>query len=756
MGQEQSTPAQHAVAQAQRQRPSHGGANHAKPVSKSPAQPPAPVAQSPGLMERIRSTVGSRRLEDVVDIDFKAKVLGKGTFGTVWKGRLKSSQMKVAVKIIEKAKLQSMKVSTKIVGTECEMMRECTGKVNFVQLYDIIETESRFCLILELCDGGNVQDGAMMTEGTLGESQVRLLVRQMTESVAFLHSKGICHRDIKPHNYMLVGDIRSQAVKVKLGDFGTALRLDRKKLLKDQVGTPAFMAPEIHLLPNKSSGYDHKVDVWAVGVCMIFLLANEYPFIDGQGRLLRNNIIQGDVPLWEANAFQNLFQGAQEVMGMRKKRPSKTARDLTRLLLNPRRQDRLSANAALKHDWFTRPLPDVTYAGLEDVTDNLPMLDMKDFEDAFSHMERGVGWAVGALAEVQLGGGPEVPHIDPNDDRLQSCVVCYGEAGQFGYVCPQCYHTVCVTCLQKLPQAVCPHCRHDAADMFIAHRLGQLTKTGSEHSSKLYENAAAMAQATALVPVHIDLCTAPPPMTVEDAARRRMCICCSQPASSTNYICPACNVTLCYECAKRVLVAKPQCPGCGEIERVAATVPQYIAANEAWASAAQLGDAISRSISDFASNVGRQVSGGSNSGTESRQRGPSMLLAQAADNRRGPYPGPCGGHAVHSQHHAGAFHQQMNSCCLCRGDISVFDHVCPCCRASVCSNCICNKLPREDLRCPSCHDAPNNVHGMTLIASAHQAKHSWNNFWGSVVGSLSGQTPHMSVPHGHAEHTTTI
>lgn len=699
-------------------------------------------------MERIRATVGGRRLEDVVDLDPNAKVLGKGTFGTVWKGRLKKSQMKVAVKIIEKARLQSMKVSTKIVGTECEMMRECTGMVNFVQLYDIIETESRFCLILELCDGGNVQDGAMMTEGTLGESQVRLLMKQMTESVQFLHSKTICHRDIKPHNYMLVGDIRSQAVKVKLGDFGTALKLDRKKLLKDQVGTPAFMAPEIHLLPNKSSGYDHKVDVWAVGVCMIFLLANEYPFIDGQGRLLRNNIIQGDVPLWEANAFQNLFQGAQEVMGMRKKRPSKTARDLTRQLLNPRRQDRLTAHAALKHDWFTRPLPDTTYAGLEDVTDNLPMLDMRDFEDAFSHMERGVGWAVGALAEVQIGGGHEVPNIDPGDDRLQSCVVCYGEAGQFGYVCPQCYHTVCVTCLQKLPQAICPHCRHDATDMAIAHSLGQLTRHGSEHSSKLYESAAFMAHATSLVPVHIDLCTAPPPMTVEDAARRRMCICCSKPAASTNYICPACSVTLCFECSKRVLVAKPQCPGCGEIERVAATVPQYIAANEAWASAAQLGDAISRSISD----VTRGLSGTSLFGGEFSQRGPSTLLPQGAVSERGA---SCG-HAVHSPQHAGAFHEQAHFCCLCRGEISVFDHVCPCCRASVCSNCICNRLPREDLRCPSCHDAPNNMHGMTLIASAHQARHSWSNFWGSVVESLGGETPHRNVSNVQQERSTTI
>jgi len=689
---------------------------------KTPA-PGHAVQAKPGLMERIRATVGHRRLEDVCTIDQNSKALGKGTFGTVYKGRLKTGHG-AAVKIIEKGKLKQMKVSSSIVASECEMMRECAGRQNFVQLYDIVETENRFCLILELCDGGNVQDGAMGAEGTLGEKQVRFLVQQMLESIYFLHSKNICHRDIKPHNYLLVGDIRSPAVKLKLGDFGTALRLERGKLLKDQVGTPAFMAPEIHLLPNKSSGYDHKVDVWAVGVCMIFLLANEYPFIDGQGRLLRHRIIQGDVPLWEANAFQNLFQGAQEVLGLVKRRPSKTARDLTRQLLAPRRQDRLSAWAALKHDWFTRPLPEST--GLEDVTDNLPLLDMKDFEDAFSRMERDVGekvgWALDELSKVQLGTVEEVRHIDPTDDRIQSCVVCYGVAGDFGYVCPQCYHTVCLQCLQQLPKAVCPHCRHEAADMAITHTIAQLAKTGSQQSNKLLETANS---ALASLPLFegIDVPTPSRPLTAEDGMRRRQCHCCSKPASSTNYVCPTCCATLCFECTKNILVHRPQCPSCGECERVAHTVPQYIAANEAWASAAQFGDAISQTFSD----VTRRFS----SFSSSTQTGPSTPVSGCGASDR------CSSLQMASpsrgERSRGHYQEERSrACCLCRHEVSMFDHVCPCCNASVCSNCVCNRLPIEDLRCPSCNDAASNAHNLRVIATANKAKGTWSNFWGSV------------------------
>jgi len=707
-----------------------------------PSPPPVVQQEQPGLLARMRSAVGNRTLEDVCTIDKNAKVLGKGTFGTVYRARLKNGH-KAAVKIIEKAKLKQLRVSSRIVGTECEMMRECAGKDNCMQLLDIVETETRFCLILELCDGGNVQDGAMASEGQLGESQVRNLMKQMLDAIYFLHSKNICHRDIKPHNYLLVGDIRSAAVKVKLGDFGTALRLERGKLLKDQVGTPAFMAPEIHLLPNKSSGYDHKVDVWAVGVCMIFLLANEYPFIDGQGKLLRHRIIQGDVPLWEANAFQNLFQGAQEMLGMIRKRPSNVARDLTRHLLAPRRQDRLSAWAALKHDWFEREISETTT--LDDVSDNLPLLDMKDFEDAFSRMEQNVGWTIDALSKVQIGTVEEVHfHIDPADDRLTSCVVCYNGAGEFGYTCAQCYHRVCWECLQQLPQAICPYCRHDATDMAITQTIAQLARKGSDHSNKVYDQVTSLGNMS----VFMDMDAPSHMVSSEDNHRRHKCHCCNKPASSANYICPSCTASMCFDCTKNVLVAHPQCPCCGEIERVAATVPQYIAANEVWASAALLGDAIGRSLSD----VSRRFS--SFSTTTGSSPTPHACAGSMADfSMGGPDNGPdCSIPAerqrqrsisapIYGNGGSGGTH----GCCVCRGDTSMFDHTCPCCNSIVCTSCICTRLPKEDLRCPCCNDASSNMHSMHLIATAHQARNSWTNFWGSVVDAFQDDPRHRNV-----------
>lgn len=164
-------------------------------------------------------------------------------------------------------------------------------------------------------------------------------------------------------------------------------------------------------------------------------------------------IIQGSNPLWEANAFQSLFEGAQQALGIRKKKPSRAARDLTRHLLAPRRQDRLCASTALQHQWFLQNVL------ADDGVDNLPLLDIKDFHEVFSRMERDVGWALDALSKVQISAA-----IDASNrslPRSNSCVVCYNHADQFGRTCPRCRHIVCGHCIPRLPKACCPYCRYE-------------------------------------------------------------------------------------------------------------------------------------------------------------------------------------------------------------------------------------------------------------------------------------------------------
>jgi len=316
-----------------------------------------------------------RRIEDVVDIDLREKPLGKGSFGSVWRARSKSiGGGTVAVKALDKTKMQAMKVSPKQIQSEVDFMRECVDQKEFVQLYDFVETPRRYYLILEYCDGGTLERTAK--EGcTLGDNQVARLMRQMLQGLAFLHAKNIMHRDVKPHNAFLVGQVSSEHVNVKLGDFGIAARLPPGRLCRDKTGSPAFMAPEMHLLPSKSSGYNHKVDMWAIGTVMVFLIAHEYAFVDESGRLMRDELIRGDLPIWEADVFSSLFERVQTAAGLGSRRPSPIARDLVQKLLAPNPSRRLSAKAALEHDWFRHPV----LAADQRVVDDMPLLLWEDF-----------------------------------------------------------------------------------------------------------------------------------------------------------------------------------------------------------------------------------------------------------------------------------------------------------------------------------------------------------------------------------------
>ncbi|CAE8608510.1 unnamed protein product, partial [Polarella glacialis] len=396
-----------------------------------PSQQPSQRLQkqeSPGIIQQAVNAVVGRRLEDMVDMPPRgSKPLGTGSFGTVWKARTKPSGQAVAVKALDKRRMKDMKVPDSLVMSEVNFMRECTGQDWFVQLFDFLDSQTCYYLILEFCDGGNLEDAHKELEGGLREHQAAAFVQQLLSGIAFLHSRRIIHRDIKPANAMLVGRVSSGHAKVKLGDFGIAVRFDPAKLLQDKLGTPAFMAPEMHLLPN-STGYDMKVDMWAAGTLMVFLLAHEYPFVDKSGRLLKNELLKGDLPIWAGDAFSSLFQRVQEVAGLRRKRPSPVARDLVRRLLQPRRKERPHASEALTHAWFRAPPPSIVQEN--ELADDIPLLQWADFEEGFAGIHQELSQVAQGVvnygADIQVGysGCEPLVRLDPNDDRLINCVVC--------------------------------------------------------------------------------------------------------------------------------------------------------------------------------------------------------------------------------------------------------------------------------------------------------------------------------------------
>lgn len=105
----------------------------------------------------------------------------------------------------------------------------------------------------------------------LTEPEVRYYMSQLVNSLVYLHSHLIIHRDLKLGNIFLDSDMR-----VKVGDFGLATRLTHAEERKRTIcGTPNYIAPEI--LEGKE-GHSFEVDIWSTGVIMYTLLYGKPPF----------------------------------------------------------------------------------------------------------------------------------------------------------------------------------------------------------------------------------------------------------------------------------------------------------------------------------------------------------------------------------------------------------------------------------------------------------------------------------------------
>ncbi|RVD93343.1 NEK kinase [Tubulinosema ratisbonensis] len=99
---------------------------------------------------------------------------------------------------------------------------------------------------------------------------------QLINGISYLHSKNIAHRDIKPSNILLNKRIikNQEIIEFKICDFSLSTQITSLKNKTSIIGTPYYMAPEV----IKRKGYDEKIDVWGLGVCLYELITLEKPF----------------------------------------------------------------------------------------------------------------------------------------------------------------------------------------------------------------------------------------------------------------------------------------------------------------------------------------------------------------------------------------------------------------------------------------------------------------------------------------------
>eukprot|EP00406_Dinophysis_acuminata_P012534 CAMPEP_0179228688 /NCGR_PEP_ID=MMETSP0797-20121207/9954_1 /TAXON_ID=47934 /ORGANISM="Dinophysis acuminata, Strain DAEP01" /LENGTH=500 /DNA_ID=CAMNT_0020935747 /DNA_START=102 /DNA_END=1604 /DNA_ORIENTATION=- len=267
--------------------------------------------------------------------------LGQGSFGTVWRAVDRSTNDVVAIKQLDKAAMPKMGVRKQDIEREIKVMQGVSHD-NITRLLGQFESPHSIYLALEYCDGGDFGDKVNERGLNLAEHEAAEWMKQIISAIAALHAKCICHRDIKPDNFMVHGDV------LKLSDFGLAVFLPAGKLLVEKCGTPAFMAPELHKLPRQSRGYNNLCDVWAAGVTMYMLMfGGRHPFLSSAKQIDESRLLAGSLD----------FSGGRQVFGfgMPDHRYSDTARRLCKRLVEPDVTRRASAEAARKDAWLLQP-----------------------------------------------------------------------------------------------------------------------------------------------------------------------------------------------------------------------------------------------------------------------------------------------------------------------------------------------------------------------------------------------------------------
>ncbi|TKY56302.1 Serine/threonine-protein kinase PEPKR2 [Spatholobus suberectus] len=242
--------------------------------------------------------------------------IGQGKFGSVTLCRARAGGAEYACKTLRKGE--------ETVHREVEIMQHVSGHPGVVTLEAVYEDAECWHLVMELCSGGRLVD--RMREGPCSEHVAAGILKEVMLVVKYCHDMGVVHRDIKPENILLTGSGR-----IKLADFGLAIRISEGQNLTGVAGSPAYVAPEVLL-----GRYSEKVDIWSSGVLLHALLVGGLPF-------------KGDSPEAVFEEIKNVkldFQtGVWESI-------SKSARDLVGRMLTRDISARITADEVLRHPWI--------------------------------------------------------------------------------------------------------------------------------------------------------------------------------------------------------------------------------------------------------------------------------------------------------------------------------------------------------------------------------------------------------------------
>ena len=263
-------------------------------------------------------------LNDVFEIK---ETLGSGSFSLVKLGINKITKEKVAVKIMNKEKMNTTRLES--ARTEIEIMKICQHP-NIIHFIDSNETEDKIYIFMEFCEGGTLYNFLKDRNFILNEDLAVNIVHKICMAVYYFHSFGITHRDLKPENILMTSN--DDNADIRILDFGLSKIIGPNEKCSEPYGTIIYCAPEI----IQDYPYTKNVDSWSIGVITYIMLYGNLPFFDkNRSKLVR--LITRENPI---------FKGPKQV--------SEEAKNFVQRLLIKDQNKRMNIKEALEHKWFLK------------------------------------------------------------------------------------------------------------------------------------------------------------------------------------------------------------------------------------------------------------------------------------------------------------------------------------------------------------------------------------------------------------------